>query len=253
MSLTKHIKNKTNVYHTLRRMLDMRNCEAILLEQNGLMGYPLFTPEEFDLVNFAYFGSAVIYAVREYLFSASFWEQTIMAKSGYACPTTPAPQRWFDMASIEADYRTGTVIKMTSESLRVMSQDMTNIVRSFPMILGQSSQYFDVRYHMNPTFKYSNLVGGADANMIIGDTLWDVRTTLKRRPFTLDDIIQQIGYVVLNYNMTFDMKQITWYYTRQMKLFTYPVSKLFNKEVYEHDFFSSSSLSLGSGNFILPS
>ncbi len=59
--------------------------------------------------------------------------------------------------------------------------------------------------------------------MIIGNTLWEIKTTAKHKPLTLDDILPQIGYVILDYENHSNIKNITWYYLRQKTLFTHPV------------------------------
>ena len=204
--------------------LDMDRCLEIIKEQNNLMGSPVIVPEDFDSIDFPIVGTAVIYAVREYLLTNKFWEHTILSRAGFDIPTTPAPKRWFDMAYMESNYRVSSRGCDHIELNPVMMQDLISIVRTFSMVFGKPNQYLDTPCHMNPNFTYSCMVGGADANMIIGNTLWDIRTTLKRRPFTLDDIVQQVAYVLLDGDVEYHIQQITWYYSRQLKTFTYPVT-----------------------------
>lgn len=75
----------------------------------------------------------------------------------------------------------------------------------------------------NPSFSGSSLVGGADANMIIGCTLFDIRTTLKRRPANLTNFYQQIMYYLLDLDNHYRISHLGWYYSRQRSYFVYPV------------------------------
>ena len=82
---------------------------------------------------------------------------------------------------------------------------------------------------VNPRFAGSIFVGGADANLILRGTLWDIRTTARFAPLSLDDIVQQVGYFLLDFNNTYELKSVCWYYTRQQSLFTHPIEPLLNK------------------------
>ncbi len=105
--------------------------------------------------------------------------------------------------------------------------DISNIRKTFDETLGKSSKYIgDIPYYINPTFAGSKAVGGADANMIIGDTIWKIKSTAITKPLILDDILQQIGDILLDYNNFYSIKNISFYYTRQKSLITVPVSKL---------------------------
>ena len=109
--------------------------------------------------------------------------------------------------------------------------DVAQIANSFDVAFGSSnalSTYVaeNNAVHLNPTFPASHLVGGADANMIIGNTLWDIRTTAKKQPLDLDTVVQQIGYWLLDYGDTYKLRQVAWYYSRQECFFTYDL-KLF--------------------------
>lgn len=231
MSLTSHIKNKSPIYYSFRKVLHNERCRKIIHEHNDLMGTPELVPENFSQINFPFLGTAVIYAVREYFFEKTFWKQTIPYRHLQAtCPTSEIPYRWFEMALLESECRGSLSASMEDVNL-TMVDDILNIIRTFPIVLGKARQYLDTTYHVNPNFVYSSAVGGADANMIIGDTLWDIRTTLKRTPFSYDNIVQQIAYVILGAHEDFGVNQICWYYPRQMKTFTYPISDFFIDDI----------------------
>lgn len=79
----------------------------------------------------------------------------------------------------------------------------------------------------NATFPRSADIRGADAQIIIGNTLVDVRTTAKRRPFDLNNFYQQISYCLLDKNNRYAITQLAWYYSRQQNVFIYPITSLF--------------------------
>jgi hypothetical protein len=69
--------------------------------------------------------------------------------------------------------------------------------------------------HLNPTFAGSADVGGADADWLLGATLWDGKVSRQRRPFRAEYIEQAIGYVLLNYDDAHRIEAIGWYFPRQ--------------------------------------
>lgn len=79
----------------------------------------------------------------------------------------------------------------------------------------------------NATFDCSGNVGGADAQIITGNTLVDVRTTAKRRPFGLNNFYQQLAYCLMDTSDRYEIKQLAWFYSRQRSVFLYPVTSLF--------------------------
>lgn len=81
--------------------------------------------------------------------------------------------------------------------------------------------------YLNPTFAGSIYVGGADAQLIVDGNLIDVRTTAKRRPFTVENLWQQIGYILLDFNNEYKIENACWYYSRQQILLEHPVEMLF--------------------------
>lgn len=77
-----------------------------------------------------------------------------------------------------------------------------------------------------PTFAGSPDVGGADANGILNGMLLDIRCTRKQEPFDLHNLRQQIMYAVLDYQDTYHIHSLAWYYARQRCLIVYPLAHL---------------------------
>lgn len=82
---------------------------------------------------------------------------------------------------------------------------------------------------LNPTFAGSRDVSGADADWIIGSTLWDCKVSRQRRPFREDYIQQALGYVLLDYDDTYRIEEVGWYFPRQRLLLHYGLSMIIHK------------------------
>ncbi len=78
--------------------------------------------------------------------------------------------------------------------------------------------------HLNPTFAGSHDVSGADADWIIGTTLWDCKVSRMRRPFGAEYIQQALGYVLLDYDDTYKLDAIGWYFPRQRLRLRHPLA-----------------------------
>lgn len=79
---------------------------------------------------------------------------------------------------------------------------------------------------LNPTFAGSADVGGADADWIIGGALYDCKVSKKARPFGRQQVLQGLGYVLLDYNDAFQIKRVGWYYPRHQMRLAYPLEDL---------------------------
>jgi len=95
-------------------------------------------------------------------------------------------------------------------------------------------------YISNPTFgKASQLVGGADADIIIDDMLIDIKTT-KNIEFTLHYFCQVIGYLLLyrisgidGEEQKTEINRLGIYYSRYGYLFTFDVKNLIDNKSLE--------------------
>lgn len=79
--------------------------------------------------------------------------------------------------------------------------------------------------NLNPTFSGSHLVGGADADLIVGRTLLEVKTTKALRP-DRDWVYQLVGYVLLDDEDAFGIEQIGFLLGRVGGLLTWDFDEL---------------------------
>jgi hypothetical protein len=78
------------------------------------------------------------------------------------------------------------------------------------------------RYIPNPAFVGSEDVQGADADWILGKTLYDCKTSRKSKPFAVEHVLQVIGYVLLDYPNQYEIENVGWYFARQKMLIELP-------------------------------
>ena len=110
--------------------------------------------------------------------------------------------------------------------------DIEDIEKQFSLINDKSFKSKN-RCLLNPTFgKGSQLVGGADADLIIDDKLIDIKTTQKLE-FSLSDFCQVVGYLLLHRicgtspgSDEFKIEQLGIYYSRFGYLFLFDVKHL---------------------------
>lgn len=116
-------------------------------------------------------------------------------------------------------------------------QDLINIVNLTVKI----KKFFktDKNIVMNPTFgKYSKAVGGADADFIIGHTIFDIKTTTYYN-YKEDYIWQLLGYYLLSKydeNFPVEIEQVALFYARFNKIIYFSIKDL--KEIFKLDLFS---------------
>jgi len=98
------------------------------------------------------------------------------------------------LAQMDVFYRQGTIPANLGTVERGDIEDLRNLISIVDTDLFRAKKYC----FLNPTFGYgSTLVGGADADLIVDDTLIDVKTT-KYLSFTRDNFNQLIGYYILS-------------------------------------------------------
>ena len=78
---------------------------------------------------------------------------------------------------------------------------------------------------LNPTFEGSRDVGGADADMIIGSCLIDIKTTVRAR-IERNWLYQLLGYVLLDYGDIYRLESVGVYLARQGTLIRWPLRYL---------------------------
>lgn len=235
MSLTQHIRQKTKVYQAIAQNLDLNFVKKVIKHHNKRLTRIAHKPV--PNTDFKLAGTSVIYGVRDYIGGEKLWKQTVAGKRFDYPERFPVPSRYVAMALMDGKVRNtpklyidqkriaGELQRQLPMDFKSTIDDVAQIVESFRSVFPPSLINPEV-VHLNPTFPCSHLVGGADANMILGDTLWDIRTTARTAPLDLDTIIQQIGYWLLDYGNTYELNQVIWYYSRQQCFFTYDL-KLF--------------------------
>ncbi len=93
-------------------------------------------------------------------------------------------------------------------------QDTAQIIGILPRTWQTVANQVSGRITCNVSYPLSEYLAGADAQIIAGNTLIDVRTSAKKRPFSLDNFYQQISYVLLDSNDTYGINQLVWFYSR---------------------------------------
>ncbi len=83
---------------------------------------------------------------------------------------------------------------------------------------------FGAPYHPNPTFAGSALIGGADADMIVGDEIVEIKTSGKATSAEVRKALQQLaGYTLLDFDDSFAIRNLTVWFPRLDWLRTWPV------------------------------
>lgn len=87
------------------------------------------------------------------------------------------------------------------------------------------SDLLDQRALLNPTFDGSEWVGGADADLIVENCLIDIKTT--KWPFwDAEWVYQVLGYVLLDWNNTYQIESVGIYFARQRFLLRWSLPDL---------------------------
>lgn len=79
---------------------------------------------------------------------------------------------------------------------------------------------------LNPTFSGSNDVGGADADIIINNSLIEIKTTIDANKNPNEIIRQLLGYVLLDYSNEYDIKELEIFLPRQKSIVKFLLSDL---------------------------
>lgn len=99
------------------------------------------------------------------------------------------------------------------------ARDVAMLVETIPSVWGDRLKK---PWIANPTFAGSEDVQGADADWILGKTLYDCKTSRKSRPFAVEHVLQVIGYVLLDYHNQYEIENVGWYFARQKLLIELP-------------------------------
>jgi hypothetical protein len=106
-------------------------------------------------------------------------------------------------------------------------RDVVNLSRSAETEFGpliEISSGASVPYHPNPRFAGSRGIGGADADFIIGDTLFDLKSTKRFNSAALrDGLLQLIGYCLLDYGDEYSIRHVGLYFSRYAWVKAWPL------------------------------
>ena len=99
--------------------------------------------------------------------------------------------------------------------------DVCNLSRAFRE---DARDFFEHSRVLNPTFDGSMAIGGADADMIIGDTLYDIKTYSDiTAAMVREAIYQLLGYALLDYGDRYKIRKVGMYLTRQRVKWQAPI------------------------------
>jgi hypothetical protein len=223
MSLTFELKKKGQFYDLVLSHIDLNKAQTLIKDHQqklNHMYYPAPEGTQFPLV-----GMAVIYAVREHLakqLGERWWNQTV-AGSVAAYPNIEGPAKYVYMALADKQARTSTKFYAKQAYFKCLVsdygpsiEDVTNILTGFSVALPPALHPFIPNPAWGP---------GADANLLMGHTLWDIRTTQSKAPLTIENIIQQVAYCLINKG-AYQIDSLAVYYSRQQCYFEYPLTRL---------------------------
>jgi len=105
----------------------------------------------------------------------------------------------------------------------VWVDDLCALSRAFVPHLAEFSRE---PLHLNPTFAGSGLVGGADADLIAGHCLIDVKTTVDPKFARKRLLYQLLGYVLLDFDDSYAIDAVGIYLSRQSLLVRWQLAAL---------------------------
>jgi hypothetical protein len=107
--------------------------------------------------------------------------------------------------------REGGLLTLASDPA---AQDVMNLGRSAAGTLRELTRT-PKAYIPNPTFVGSRDVGGADADFILGNRLWELKTTKNLDATAVrKSLLQILGYALLDYDDTFNIRGVCAYFAR---------------------------------------
>lgn len=223
MSLTSELRKKGQFYDLILSHIDLDKAQILIEDHQQKLSnvcYPAPEGADYPLV-----GMAVIYAVREHLakqLNKCWWNETA-AGSVASYPSIGGPARFIYMALADKQARTSTKFYAKQAYFKCLVsdygpsvQDVANVLTGFSVALPPAK----LPFIPNPSWG-----GGADANLLMGHTLWDIRTTQSKAPLTIENLVQQVGYFMINKG-AYQIDSLAVFYSRQQCYFEYPLTKL---------------------------
>ncbi|MDD4051004.1 MAG: hypothetical protein PHR28_03755 [candidate division Zixibacteria bacterium] len=140
------------------------------------------------------------------------------------------------LACFEQEYRAGPFF---DSPLALIPRDATteNVLQSVPDAAAKDlvrlshlayrrwKQRLGGPTFMNPTFAGSDVIGGADADLIADHCLWEVKTTVDPRICRFW-LYQLIGYVLLDFLDRYKLHEVGIYFSRQGEFLRWPIKEL---------------------------
>lgn len=227
-------------------------CGDRLIENHNLqMSRSQIIRPSGHIKDFALLGTGFVYAFRWYLgllndsfsqtvasynLNPTIAEQLLSAKTSkekaIACLIFAAYEQKYrsgnvhEIATVLMD-RSKNQLKPELAYVSTMINDLVNLINSISSVWDATNSNLTKRkYFLNPDFSGSYYIN-ADAQQIVDGTLVKCFTTLKKCPFHQQHFWQQIAYVLMDWNDTYSIDKICWYYSRQKALFLYPIKSLF--------------------------
>lgn len=112
---------------------------------------------------------------------------------------------------------------------KTIYNDLNNLTET---LIDLKEEFIGKKIFLNPTFKNSSLLGGADADLIIDDILIDIKTVVNAI-ITKDMLSQLIGYLVLADFDNIKINKIGIYFSRYNELQLFDINDIITKENYE--------------------
>lgn len=103
--------------------------------------------------------------------------------------------------------------------------DIDDLVETIPEVWGDRLQQ---DWRPNPTFSGSVDVGGADADWIFGDTLYDCKSSWKRKPFVHGMLQQVVCYTLLDYYDDLRIRNVGVYFPRHLYIYEVPLEQIWD-------------------------
>lgn len=138
--------------------------------------------------------------------SGGMWSED-MVKVASGCREDNPPS-WEDILNTAQPNETAEVLEMADLAKRTL----------------QASPY--TKLTLGPTFPGSNYVGGADADLIISQRLYEIKTTVKPRERLPVTIRQLIGYILLDWDDNHQIQQAAIYFSRQGETISWNLEEL---------------------------
>lgn len=250
-SLTRELNNP---HSSLYKWFESRqsNCgDRLIKSHNQKMNRTQIIRPSGHIEDFALLGTAFVYAFRwhiglfndnfdrtvaSYNLNSTIAEQLLSAKTSkekaIACLIFAAYEQKYRSGSV---HEIATVLMNPSKNqlkpelayVSTMINDLVNLINSISLVWDATNSSLTKRkYFLNPDFCGSYYIN-ADAQQIVDGTLIKCFTTLKKCPFDQQHFWQQIAYVLMDWDDTYSIDKICWYYSRQKALFIYPIKSLF--------------------------